>query len=48
VFDLAKATPKAAPAYLVASLARELNAVIAVAADSSPEFEIRVAVPTRG
>lgn len=47
VFDLAKATPKAAPAYLVASLARELGATVAVAADSAPEFEIRLSVPTR-
>jgi histidine phosphotransferase ChpT len=47
VFDLAKATPKAAPAYLVASLARELGAMIAVSADSAPEFEIRATVPTR-
>jgi len=47
VFDLAKATPKAAPAYLVASLARELGAMIAVSGDSAPEFEIRVTVPTR-
>ena len=47
VFDLAKATPKAAPAYLVASLARELNAVITVAGDSAPEFEIRVTAPAR-
>lgn len=47
VFDLAKATPKAAPAYLVASLARELGATVAVAADSAPEFEIRLTVPTR-
>jgi histidine phosphotransferase ChpT len=47
VFDLAKATPKAAPAYLAASLARELGAVIAVSADSAPDFEIRVAVPAR-
>jgi histidine phosphotransferase ChpT len=47
LFDLAKATPKAAPAYLVASLARELGAVVAVSADSAPEFEIRMAVPAR-
>jgi histidine phosphotransferase ChpT len=47
LFDLAKATPKAAPAYLVASLARELNAVIAVAADAAPEFEIRMTVSPR-
>jgi histidine phosphotransferase ChpT len=47
VFDLAKATPKAAPAYLVASLARELGAAVAVSADSTPEFEIRVTVPIR-
>jgi histidine phosphotransferase ChpT len=47
VFDLAKATPKAAPAYLVASLARELGAMVAVSADTAPEFEIRVTVPTR-
>lgn len=47
VFDLAKATPKAAPAYLVASLARELGAMIAVSGDSAPEFEVRVTVPTR-
>jgi histidine phosphotransferase ChpT len=48
VFDLAKATPKAAPAYLVASLARELNAVVAISPDSAPEFEIRITVPARG
>lgn len=47
VFDLAKATPKAAPAYLVASLAREIGAMVAVSADSAPEFEIRMTVPTR-
>lgn len=47
VFDLAKATPKAAPAYLTASLARELGGVLAVSADSAPEFEIRLAVPGR-
>jgi histidine phosphotransferase ChpT len=47
VFDLARATPKAAPAYLVASLARELGAVVAVSADTAPEFEIRVTVPAR-
>jgi histidine phosphotransferase ChpT len=47
VFDLAKATPKAAPAYLVASLAHELGAMIAVSGDSGPDFEIRMTVPTR-
>ena len=47
VFDLANATPKAAPAYLVASLARELGAMVAVSAESAPEFEIRVTVPAR-
>lgn len=47
VFDLAKATPKAAPAYLTASLARELGGVLAVSADSVPEFEIRAAIPYR-
>ena len=47
VFDLAKATPKAAPAYLVASLARELGAMIAVSGDGAPDFEIRCTVPAR-
>jgi histidine phosphotransferase ChpT len=47
VFDLAKATPKAAPAYLTAALARELGGVLAVSADSAPEFEIRLAIPSR-
>jgi len=48
VFDLAKATPKAAPAYLVASLAREVGAAIAVSGESAPEFEIRATIATRG
>ena len=48
VFDLANATPKAAPAYLAASLARELGAMIAVSPDSAPEFEIRATLPARG
>lgn len=47
IFDLAKATPKAAPAYLVASLARELDATITVSSEAGPEFEIRVSVPSR-
>lgn len=47
IFDLAKATPKAAPAYLVASLARELNATVTVSSGSAPDFDIRVNFPTR-
>jgi histidine phosphotransferase ChpT len=47
VFDLAKATPKAAPAYLVAFLAKELGGVLSVSAESAPEFEIRLAIPAR-
>jgi len=47
VFDLSSATPKAAPAYLAASLARELGGVLAVSADGTPEFEIRLAIPGR-
>jgi histidine phosphotransferase ChpT len=47
IFDLAKATPKAAPAYLVAFLARELGGVLSVSAESAPEFEIRLAIPVR-
>ncbi len=47
VFDLAKATPKAAPAYLVAFLAKELGGVLSVSAESAPEFEIRLAIPSR-
>jgi histidine phosphotransferase ChpT len=47
VFDLAKATPKAAPAYLVAFLAKELGGVLAVSADSAPDFEIRLAISPR-
>jgi histidine phosphotransferase ChpT len=48
LFDLEKATPKAAPAYLVASLARELGAMIAVSANSATEFEFRATIATRG
>ena len=44
VFDLAKATPKAAPAYLVAFLAKELGGVLSVSSDSGPDFEIRLAI----
>lgn len=44
VFDLAKATPKAAPAYLVAFLVKELGGVLVVSADSGPDFEIRLAI----
>jgi histidine phosphotransferase ChpT len=47
VFDLAVATPKAAPAYLAAFLARELGGVLAVSGDGTPEFEIRLAIPGR-
>ncbi len=47
VFDLSSASPKAAPAYLAAFLARELGGVLAVSADGAPEFEIRLAIPGR-
>jgi histidine phosphotransferase ChpT len=47
VFDLANATPKAAPAYLAAFLARDLGGVLAVSGQGTPEFEIRLAIPGR-
>ena len=47
VFDLAKATPKAAPAYLVAFLVKELGGTLAVSPESAPEFEIRLAIAGR-
>jgi len=47
VFDLENATPKAAPAYLAALLAREQGGTLTVSGDPAKEFTIRLTAPAR-
>lgn len=46
LFDLARSTPKAAPAYVAACLVRELAGTLSVSA-SDGDFEMRLVVPVR-
>lgn len=45
--DLDASTPKAAPAYLAACLAREASGSIMLQSESSADFEIRLKIPAR-
>ncbi|HEX6979937.1 MAG TPA: histidine phosphotransferase family protein [Alphaproteobacteria bacterium] len=47
VFDLDVSTPKAAPAYVAACLAREVGAVLTITGDPANEFGIRVSISGR-
>jgi histidine phosphotransferase ChpT len=47
LFDFETSTPKAAPAYLAALLARELGGSIAIGRDPGVDFQIRVRLPAR-
>lgn len=47
LFDYENSTPKAAPAYLVALLARELGGAVMIGRDPNVDFQIRVRLPAR-